>query len=243
MVKNRIQSDIKTLDVNDDLGVTANERTEISLSWFNVAKDNLDTAKILFEYKKYHHCVYFLQQSIECIVKGVLIENHIIDELQIKTHSPEDAFDCFYKHVNSSSIAITQYVRDRMSGIDSFELRLERMAQIMNYYTDQYNRGTILSPDYVRTFNNSSLSSLGLSIGMDEDAIVQKIQKIYFVNLLVYCIATLFRESQQNTRYPMKSNDKLLLPSERYPGSELIFTGLQNLLVFYDYILENILGS
>ena len=103
MAKRRIKENIETLDVNEVFGVSVNERTETSLAWFSVAKDNVSTAKLLFDNKKYHHCVFFLQQSIECIVKGVLLENKIVDHAEDFSHSPIEALEQFYMQVGAGN--------------------------------------------------------------------------------------------------------------------------------------------
>ena len=74
-----IRDDIVVLDVNEIYGVTSAKRTDVSLAWFKSARSNLYSAKVLLDSKQYSHTVFFLQQSIECIIKAILLENSIID--------------------------------------------------------------------------------------------------------------------------------------------------------------------
>ncbi len=52
--------------------------------WLDFAKENLDSAKILFESKLFNPCLQNIQQSVEKSLKALLIENSI--KLK-KTHS------------------------------------------------------------------------------------------------------------------------------------------------------------
>lgn len=91
-----IRDDIVVLDVNEIYGVTSAKRTNVSLAWFKSARSNLYSAKVLLDSKQYSHTVFFLQQSIECIIKAILLENSIIDNAKSYSHSPEKALELFY---------------------------------------------------------------------------------------------------------------------------------------------------
>ena len=72
MASNKIKKNIKTFDVNEFLGIADNERTDLSILWYQTAIENLITANVLLENKRISHCIFFMQQCIECIIKGIL---------------------------------------------------------------------------------------------------------------------------------------------------------------------------
>lgn len=57
-------------------------KTEINL-WIEMARDDLDSAKVNFDNKKYYVCAYLSQQAVEKALKAMLIKK--FKEI-IKTH-------------------------------------------------------------------------------------------------------------------------------------------------------------
>lgn len=245
MAKRRIKENIETLDVNEVFGVSVNERTETSLAWFSVAKDNVSTAKLLFDNKKYHHCVFFLQQSIECIVKGVLLENKIVDHAEDFSHSPIEALEQFYMQVGAGNTEYCQYIKREMEDKVSFEERITHMADIYNFFMRQYFAAMEVEAPEDFSFDTNCFRNIGLQQEYSRNIVYWHMQTCHYTNIFIFCIAILFSNTkqgkiQQNTRYPMAENGKIL-PQEKYPGSEKIVNGLSSIMSSFDFILKTIL--
>ena len=190
MARNKIKKDIKTIDINDIFGVADNERTDYTISWYLIAQENIKTAKVLLNNKRIYHCVFFLQQSIECIIKGILLENRLIDNVKDFNHKPEDAIEQFYIKLDSESIHICNYIKKEMSSIIDFESRLIHMAKIANSYTIQYNNLIQHCPSEFMIDPNV-LPAIGLDDQCKKEVIYNRLQKKHYTNTLIYCFATL----------------------------------------------------
>ena len=69
-------------------------------TWLKYSKENLESAKVLFQSKLFNPCLQNIQQSVEKALKAVLIENefslkktHDILELKVILHKNEIAVD------------------------------------------------------------------------------------------------------------------------------------------------------
>lgn len=245
MAKRRIKENIETLDVNEVFGVSVNERTDTSLAWFSVAKDNVSTAKLLFDSKKYHHCVFFLQQSIECIVKGILLENKMVDNAEDFSHSPIEALEQFYMQVGAGNLEYCQYIKRAMADRISFEERITQMADIYNFYMSQYLAAMEVEAPEDFEVDTNCFSDIGLPQGSGRNIAYWHVQTCHYTNIFIFCIAVLFSNTkrgkiQQNTRYPMAENGKIM-PQEKYPETENVVNGLSSIIPSFDFILKTIL--
>ena len=245
MAKRRIENQIVTIDVTDIYGVAQTERTDLSLRWYEVARDNLATAKLLLDNSRCHHCVFFLQQSIECIVKGILLENKIVQTAESFSHAPEMAIECFYKQLGSASLEYCEYIKKEMSDKVGFENRLTHMANIFNGFMAQYLQ--ILEEDAPEDFfiESSSYLAIGLPDSCSRNAAYWYIQTVFYVNIFVYCFAVLFGNTpnskvQQNTRYPMDEGG-VWMPTEKYRGTKNVIEGLYSIIKNFEFILKSIL--
>lgn len=239
MAKNKIKDNIKTLDVNEIYGVAENKRTEYSIAWYRTALDNLLTARILLMNNRLNHCVFFLQQCIECIIKGILIENKFIDNAKDFNHNPECAIELFYKQTNSISIKYCESIKEELKNIKDFESRLIKIVGITNLFTEEYNLKIKSCPSNFMV-NSIALQAIGLKESSSKEDVYRYIEKVKYTNNLIYCIAILFDGVQQNTRYPIEDNGKLL-PSEKYLNTISIIEGLNSIIPLFNYILNTIL--
>lgn len=240
MASNKIKKNIKTFDVNEYLGIADNERTEQSILWYRTAMENLITADVLLKNERISHCVFFLQQCIECIIKGILLENKLVNNVKDFNHSPENALEQFYEQFWSNSILFCNEVKTKMRDISNFELRLEYIAKISNSCTIEYVKSTQNCPhDF--TIDPNVLDVIGVDISYSKENIYKHIQKRLYVNKLIYCFSILFNGVQQDTRYPINKNG-ISLPNEKYKKSFKIVNGLSSIIPCFDYILRTILS-
>ena len=71
----KINKKIEVQNLNELFDITCSNRTEYSTCWLNVSINNYNTAFVLFKNNIYCHAIFFMQQSIECLIKAILIEN------------------------------------------------------------------------------------------------------------------------------------------------------------------------
>ncbi len=214
MTRKNISNNFETVDINSRYGITISYRTDYTVLWFETAHENLITAKILLNTNRYPHCIFFLQQSIECIIKGILLENKIIqtDDLKIWSHNPEKAIEEFYKLVESYNYELCIAIKKKITKYDKFSERLEICVQIVNYLTNEYNKN-----------------------------LYDFIEQHKYIDNLIYCFAVLFNNSQQNTRYPTTENIDNT-PSKKYTGSQSIKDDLYKLILLVEHIYQTVLN-
>ncbi len=237
----KIREDIKTCDINDKFGVTESQRTSKSLAWFNTARENLQTANILLSNKRINHCVFFLQQCIECIIKGILIENNIVHNAKDFNHHPEIALEHFFEQNGFVSIEYCKAIKSSLAESDDFEIRLRKMAKIINKFTIEYSKATENIPkDF--SIDPSSYAALGLPTYCSDTHAYLTIEKMHYTQNVIYCFAILFGGNQieQNTRYPM-AEEETLLPTQRYCSTPIIIEGLTTCIPLFESILKTIL--
>lgn len=220
MSKNKIKDNIESIDINDKYAITKSERTPESCSWYEVANENLITAKILLDNKRIPHTIFFLQQSIECIIKAILLENKIINDVKDFNHKPEEAIVQFLEREQSDSVKILDHINEKMSNEKDFVSRLKTMNEIVNKLTRQYNNIVDL---YEKIF-----------------------KEIEYTNNIIYCFAILFSTTQQNTRYPESANNntdgnkRWNLPNEMYQETAETLDELNSIMPFFKFILDTV---
>ena len=220
MSKNKIKDNIESIDINDKYAITKSERTPESCSWYEVANENLITAKILLDNKRIPHTIFFLQQSIECIIKAILLENKLIDNVKGFNHKPEEAIVQFLKSKQSDSVKILDHINEKMSNEKDFVSRLKTMSAIANTLTTQYNN----------------------IVDLDEKIF----KEIEYTNNIIYCFAILFSTTQQNTRYPERANNntdgnkRWNLPNEMYQETAETLDELNSIMPFFKFILDTV---
>lgn len=209
-----INKDIAEIELNDGFFITKSERTELSISWFSLAQDNFDTSQILLEHRKYHHSVFFMQQTIECIIKAILLENNIIKDTKNFSHSPEKAFLQLYEAQDAvEELKICKWAETEITKCLNFEKRMEYSASIVNALT--------------RMKDNSNF---------------QIYTDIIYVNRVIFCLALLFSSTNQNSRYIELSNNEINTPKDIY-NTESIINGLNTVSGLFKYILHEIIGD
>ena len=238
MSKKRIKENVKVIDVNKQIAIIDSERTQDSISWYLTAKEDLLTAEVLLNNQRIAHCVFFLQQSIECIIKGIIIENNLVNNVRDFSHRPEEAFEQFYVQHNSDNIEICSYIKNAMSNISDFESRLIRMADIEKYYTFYYIHSIQNCPVDFEA-EPQSLQAMGLKKMCSKEDIYNLVQKRFYVNTLIYLFAILFSPTQQNSRYPIREYD-MIVPNEKYINNKKTIEGLFSIIECYNYILNEV---
>ena len=169
-------------------------------NWYITADENIKTAEILLNNKRYPHSIFFMQQCVECLIKGIFLEAEIIFDPKSISHAPEKAFIQFYEKVGDTlnkancEVVIT-VLKNRK--IDNFEKKIHYFISIINDATTQYEQ------------NLNALSETHLTA------------KFIYVQTVLFCLAKLFEGTQQDTRYPMQTSNGIVLPFTIF-NSEII---------------------
>lgn len=64
-------------NIDDNVFILWGNNTD-AYNWYLTAKEDILTSKILFENDRYAHAIFFMQQCIECLIKGIFVETGII---------------------------------------------------------------------------------------------------------------------------------------------------------------------
>ena len=140
---------------------------------------------------------FFLQQCIECIIKGILIENKFIDNAKDFNHNPEYAIELFYKQTNSISIKYYESIKEELKNIKDFESRLIKIVGITNLFTEEYNLKIKTCPSNFMV-NSIALQAIGLKESSSKEDVYRYIEKVKYTNILIYCIAILIEMQALN---------------------------------------------
>lgn len=209
---------IRSIDIDEMFNMTIPIRDKNSICWFETAVLDFKTAGTLLNNKVYCHSLFFMQQCVECIVKGILIENKIVNVGEIKkwSHSPEEAFSAFYKAMESQSELFFSNIKERILKEHGLESKLETTNSIINYYCqiyeDSFKKTTV--------FCNPAIA-LRLC-----------------VDAIILSLSFLLNSMQQNTRYPDIETCKL--PSMLYDESETVVKHSSEILKRIRYVLNNV---
>lgn len=201
-------SRLNIIEENEYYGIIGGCNKE-AIMWYDIAKNNLKSAEILFDKEQYPHSIFFLQQCVECLIKGVFMECDIVAIPRDLGHNPERAFQELYKKMNDSvNSQNCEVVLQAIKGHEnSFEAKLPIIATLVNDATDQY-----------------STLSLGIS-------------KYSYVNTVLFCLAVLFRGTEDSSRYPSLGKSPFDVYctdviKERTPSIFNLINGIINILTF-----------
>ncbi|EEC95036.1 HEPN domain-containing protein [Bacteroides fragilis] len=211
MSRNRklVKENLHTEDVNDAYAIIAGCNCA-GIKWYIVATENLATAKVLFKNERFAHCIFFLQQCVECLIKGILLECDVIDRPIGLGHAPEEAFKELYERFdNGYNAENCKFISQAINGIENnFEKKLPIIVKLVNKATTVYSNNYIM-----------------MLTGHDE-------VKYNYVNTVLYCLGILFNGTEATTRYP----DKEVCPEEKY-STNAIQTQIPSLLNLIERII------
>lgn len=184
---------LPSLEVIPNVYVHITNRTNAVSAWYDAAKENITSAQILLQNERYSHSVFFIQQSIECCIKGVFLENSIAEPRNVTdiNHYAFKAFRTYHKKVQDDGCL--EYCNIVSSYIDkgcTFSKKLEICAAIANVLTTEYNNlidveGKTLSAHY-------DAKALGLDESTSQIDCHKRFSKIYYFQFLLILFSYLF---------------------------------------------------
>lgn len=201
-------SQLSIIEENEYYGIVGGCNKD-AIIWYNIAKNNLNSAKILFDNKQYPHSIFFLQQCVECLIKGIFVECDVVISPHELGHNPEKAFQELYEKMNDeTNTENCEFILRKISGNEnSFERKLPIISQLVNSATEQYSNNMLIS-----------------------------YAKYSYVNTVLFCLAILFKGTEDSSRYPSLGKS----PTDLY-STDVIKKYLPSILNFIASIIK-ILG-
>lgn len=201
------------IKIDDNVFVLFGNNTN-AYNWYLTAKENILTAKILFEKSRHAHAIFFMQQCIECLIKGIFLETGIIIEPKDINHKPEKAFITLYEKigdtVNKNNCNFINIKLDEEKLI-SFESKLLFFTKVINDINSQYEKWLFSS------YSDSA--------------------KYNYIQNVLFCLSKLFEGTQQNTRYPINDKNGITLPFKLY-NTSIIKNKIKSLISLIESIIN-----
>lgn len=144
MSKHKIQinDNLNESNISSDIVLIKGLRTPHVEAWYKIADDNLSSARILLENNRVNHAVFFIQQCVECIVKGFFLEARIIAEAKIKSinHNPSKAFEKLYEKIGyEQGLQYCRQIPEMFDKRSSFEEKVILGIFLANQFTTAFN--------------------------------------------------------------------------------------------------------
>lgn len=201
-------------NIGDNIFILWGNNTD-AYNWYLTAKEDILTSKILFENGRYAHAIFFMQQCIECLIKGIFVETGIIVEPKDINHKPEKAFITLYEKVGDTvNKSNCDFINNKLEErkLISFESKLLFFIGVINDINSQYEKWLYSS------YSDSA--------------------KYNYIQNILFCLSKLFEDTQQNTRYPMndKNGNTLTLPFKLY-NTSIIKNKIKSLISLIESII------
>lgn len=202
-------------NIGDNIFILWGNNTD-AYNWYLTAKEDILTSKILLENGRYAHAIFFMQQCIECLIKGIFVETGIIVEPKDINHNPEKAFITLYEKVGDTvNKSNCDFINNKLEEgkLISFESKLLFFIEVINDINSQYEKWLYSS------YSDSA--------------------KYNYIQNVLFCLSKLFEDTQQNTRYPMndKNGNTLTLPFKLY-NTSIIKNKIKSLISLIESIIN-----
>ena len=106
---------------------------EIVKNWSDASKQDLETADILFENKKYHHALFFCHLSIEKYLKAIIIRT-------TKTAPP--LIHDLVRLSEKTDIKLTNKIKNELADISAFNIQARYDDYKLSFYKKANKRFT-----------------------------------------------------------------------------------------------------
>lgn len=243
--KTPIKENLNCVDVSEEVGAISGSRTPTVIAWYKTAKNNLCSAKILFENKQYPHSVFFIQQCVECIVKGIFLESGIVSEEKVKdiSHNPFKAYKDLYTKINyKQGLYYCDEFQKRLDTVKSFEDKLKVSAKIANQFTTKYTEDIKIAFSSTNLPKYENRQALGLPNHASELAChLTILQYLYTQNILLLLSYTFTHNTEQTARYFTLENT-VIMPDTIY-STPIVIESIETLINLLGAILRDIVGA
>jgi AbiV family abortive infection protein len=110
-----------------------NDEQEIIKYWAITSKQDLETAEILFENKKYSHALFFCHLSIEKILKAFIVKT---------THAAPPLAHDLVRLAEKTGLSISAKMKDELAEISSFNIQARYDDYKLSFYKKAKKRFT-----------------------------------------------------------------------------------------------------
>ena len=236
--KIQINDNLNEINISNEIVLIKGNRMPAVDAWYKIAEDNLFSAMCLLENKHVNHAVFFIQQCVECIVKGVFLESGILNAEKIKciSHNTLDAFKILYKKIGyEQGLEYCRQIPEWLNNKSSFEDKLILGASLANQFIRYFK-------DYIVEFKSRIISSDSSKYKnvMTEYYVVEK---CFFQNILLLFSCLFTHKVEQEARYFTTKNDLIVLPNDIFSTnkiSEGLPTFIEALKTLINYFTRNL---
>lgn len=168
-MKQKINENFNMFEKNEEYGVVYGFNYEEAVIWYNIAAENLITSEILLENGRFAHAAFFMQQSIECFIKGILIHSEVTSSSNAKyiSHNLQSTICEFYQKVGDErDLKIIENIQNKLLDCKTFS---EKITQVIrpsaNNLFEQFQKAItdhIFSIFTIQTYINNMLILLSL---------------------------------------------------------------------------------
>lgn len=220
------------------------KRTNYIMSWYDVANENVKSAVILLRNDRISHATFFLQQAIECLIKGLFLENGIASpsDMEDISHFPNKAFRKYYNKVQDNyGVKFCDLLLKVINKGKSFYEKLDISTQVANTLTSDYDENQKTESTIIAT--SYSPEALGLNPTASQEECHKRAYKLYYYQYILNLLAYVFNhEIESNARYPQFVDDNnSITPSSIFDIS--IKRNLALITILIDNIVKEILHS
>ena len=213
----KLKENFNLVDLSPEIKTIIGEKTDIVINWYILAKENLLSASIMIDNVRIPHAIFFIQQSIECLVKGIFLESGIIEEKTVKSinHNPAEIFKNFYQKVNyKEGLYYCEMFPQYLNQGENFEERLAISAHIANQFTTRYcNLVSGKDDNNIPEYQN--ISTLGLDENASHFYCHLKVNRGFYVQDMLLLLSFVFSNNiEQEVRYPKENNPEFLPEKE-----------------------------
>lgn len=106
---------------------------EIIKNWSDASKQDLETAEILFENKKYHHALFFCHLSIEKYFKAIIVK---------ATKKAPPLIHDLVRLAEKTDIKLTNKIKNELADISAFNIQARYDDYKLSFYKKANKRFT-----------------------------------------------------------------------------------------------------
>jgi AbiV family abortive infection protein len=106
---------------------------EIVKNWSDASKQDLETAEILFENKKYHHALFFCHLSIEKYLKAIIVKT---------TKMAPPLIHDLVRLAEKTDIQLSSKIKNELADISAFNIQARYDDYKLSFYKKANKRFT-----------------------------------------------------------------------------------------------------
>jgi len=106
---------------------------DIIKNWTEASKQDLETAEILFENKKYHHALFFCHLSIEKYLKAIIVKT---------TKKAPPLIHDLVRLVETTDVKLTSTIKNELADISAFNIQARYDDYKLSFYKKANKRFT-----------------------------------------------------------------------------------------------------